>query len=81
MDEAEDVCFRGIFCEGGYNSGVGSEVARRGAFKRPRFDIEDIDKDADRGEDVGLLGCEVGFCEGILPAGCFRLVYTDVRAR
>ena len=37
-----------------------------GAIKRAGFDVEDIDEDADGGEDVGFLRCEVGFCEGVL---------------
>ena len=37
-----------------------------GAIEGARFDVEDIDEDADGGEDVGFLSCEVGFCKGVL---------------
>ena len=37
-----------------------------GAIEGTGFDVKDVDEDADGGEDVGFLSCEVGFCEGIL---------------
>ena len=37
-----------------------------GAIEGAGFDVEYVDEDADGGEDVGFLGCEVGFCKGIL---------------
>ena len=43
-----------------------------GAIEGAGFDIEDVDENADGGEDVGFLRCEVGFCKGILSV---RLVW------
>ena len=40
-----------------------------GAIEGAGFDVEDVDEDADGGEDVGFLRCEVGFCEGVLAVG------------
>ena len=37
-----------------------------GAIEGAGFDVEDVNEDADGGEDVGFLRCEVGFCEGVL---------------
>ena len=42
------------------------EVAWLGTIQGARFDVKDVDKDADGGKDVGFLRCEVGFCEGVL---------------
>lgn len=66
MDQGEDVCIGGVFCESGDDGIVSVEVAGVGAIEGAGFDIEDVDEDADGGEDVGFLGCEVGFCECIL---------------
>lgn len=37
-----------------------------GAIEGAGFNVEDIDEDADGGENVRFLSREVGFCEGIL---------------
>lgn len=37
-----------------------------GTIERAGFDVEDVDQDANGGEDVGFLRCEVGFCECVL---------------
>lgn len=68
MDETEDVRLGGIFCEGGYNSRVCGEVARRRTLEGARFDVEDVDEDTDRGEDMGLLSRKIGFGESILSS-------------
>ena len=66
MDQCEDVRCGGVFREGGDDGIIGVEVAGVGAIEGAGLDVEDVDKNADGGEDVGFLRCEVGFCEGIL---------------
>ena len=69
MYEREDVGCGGEFGEGGDDGVVGGQVAfcvGRGRGEGAGFNVKDVDEDADAGEDVGLLGREVVFCEGIL---------------
>ena len=51
-----------------------------GTIKGTGFDVEDVDEDADGGEDVGLLSREVGFCEGVL-SGLKDTMLVDVFVR
>ena len=66
MDQGEDVRCGGVFCQSGDNGTIGVEVAGVGAIEGAGFNVEDVDEDADGGEDVGFLRCEVGFCKGVL---------------
>ena len=67
VDEGEYVRGRRVLCEGGDDSGVGEEIARIGAFKGARLNVEDVDEDSHIAKRLRLLRCEVGFCEGVLP--------------
>ncbi len=51
-----------------------------GTIEGARFDVEDVDEDADGGEDVGFLRCEVGFREGVL-SGLKDTMLVDVFVR
>ncbi len=69
VHEGEDVGTRGVFLEGFDDGGVGDEIAVVVAFAAVEFegfDVEDVDEDADVGEDVGFLRGEVVFGEGVL---------------
>jgi len=68
VNETKDVGLGTVFGKSRDDGGVGSKVAWTRALKGTGFDIEDIDKEANRREDVGFLGCEIRFCEGVLSA-------------
>ena len=62
VDESEDGGAGRVLGEGVDDRGVGGEVAVEFA----RLDVEDVDEDADVGEDVGFLRGEVVGGEGVL---------------
>ena len=62
VDEDVDLGGRGVLEEGGEDGHVGGKVALDVAG----LDIEDVDEDADVGEDVDALLCEVVFHKGLL---------------
>jgi len=69
VHEREDVGAGGVFLEGFDDGGVRDEVAvivALAAVEFERFDVEDVDEDANFGEDVGLFGGEVVFGKGVL---------------
>ena len=73
MYQTKDISVRTVLSKGGNDGGVGGKVTRGRPLERARFDIEDVDENANRGEDMGSLIREIGFSKGVLSGIPLRL--------
>ena len=69
MHEGEDVGAGTVFAEGLNDGVVGHEISWIGTLEGTRLDVEDVNEDPNGGENMRLLGGEVGLCEGVLAKG------------